>query len=135
MKVDDKQFNKDKMLWCKLMNMFIPLNTYMMIQSILKKTVAVSVYRNDKIKTYNLSGIDYNDMYPVKLYSNIITVKKKFYTEMSEDILIYHFKNGNIVKINVCEKYITIGERIIVLLNEYSFKTMKKVKNISELLS
>ena len=135
MKVDDKQFNKDKMIFCELMNMFIPLNTYMMIQSILKKTIAVSVYRNDKIKTYNLSGIDYNDMYPVKLYSNIVFVKKNFYTEMNEDILIYHFKNGNIVKINVCEKYITMGERIIVSLNKYSFKIIKKVKNIQELLS
>jgi len=131
MKVNDKEFNKDKMLLCEINNIYVPFNTYMLTYATLKKQISVTIYRNKKVKTHNLSGIEYNDMYPVRLYSSIKVIDKKIYTELNEDLLIYNCKNGNKIKFAICDKYLVDNERIIVELdksNNYTFKITKKIK-------
>jgi hypothetical protein len=126
LEVDNKQFNKDKMLWSDILNLYVPLNTYMLIQSNFNPTLPIPIKvvkqpGNDiKVRIYNLSSIPYDDMY--KIRSNVKEIhvwKKLIFMELSEELIIFYEKLGiNIINGSLIDgQYAAYNEKVVILFN------------------
>lgn len=114
LEVDNKKFNKNQCLWCDLLDMYVPLNTYLMIKSNLEPLIPTSikvVKQNNgdtKIRIHNLMSIAYNDMHEIRITSNN-----------------YHYWNGNIF-MELSEELLNFYKRFGILLNNTKIKNVEK---------
>jgi hypothetical protein len=123
--IDNKKFNNEKLIWSETMNMYVPLNTYMMIRSNVGPDIPICVkiakqFSDDiKIRNYNLSCICYDDMFKKRIISRCYNWKGYIFLELSEEMIIFYQKL-NMIIVNGTEfsdAYYLNDDRQVILLN------------------
>jgi len=125
LEIDGHIFNDSKLLWSDVMNMYIPLNTYMMIRSNIDPFTSINVkiakQISDDIKSrsYNIKCTPYNDMYRTRITERTCRWENMIFIELSEDVLLFYKLLGIDIMDTTggFDKYSTNNEKIIILLN------------------
>jgi len=140
LEVDGIKFNNNKMLWSDFFNMYVPLNTYLMIRSnsIPNMPIGIKILRQYKdeqrIRQYNLFPIPYNEMHRVVIFNKKLQYwNGLIFIELSEELIDFYQRIGSI-KI-VCRNDSYSNEKNIILLNYNQLglnDKSKHLKNISQ---
>jgi hypothetical protein len=125
LEVNGSVFNDKKMIWCDIMNMYVPLNTYMMIRSNIDPhspitiKIAKQISNDIKSRSYNIMCIPYNNMYRTRITERVCCWRNMIFMELSEDVLLFYKRLGiDIVDTSGCfDKYSNNNEKIVILFN------------------
>jgi hypothetical protein len=124
--VDGKQFNQNRMLHCDAIDMDVPLNTYLMINSNVNPKSPISIKiskqsQNDSnIRIHNLSCIPYNDMFYTRITSKICCRWNNLvFMDLSEELIMFYRRLGICIMngTNLNNIYSTNNEKIVILFN------------------
>ena len=101
--VNEKKFNENNLLWCNFLKMNVPLNTYLMLKSImcidnkhkpiLIKTGKISLDKFN-VRVFNISPIPYNQMYHFTITTNYYRWKDLVFIELSEELDRFYSRQG-----------------------------------------
>lgn len=98
--IDGLEFNKDHLIFCELIGIAVPLNTYLMLRSNMNNVpISIKIIKNQnkdyKITKYNVSSISYNNMFPVNLnIGNYLEWNGLIFMELSEEIIMFYRQLG-----------------------------------------
>jgi hypothetical protein len=134
LEVDGNRFNKNMMVHCDIINMNVPLNTYLMIKSNKHPELPVTIkiskqsHNDSKIRIHNLACISYNDMYYCRITSKTCCRwNDMVFIDLSEELVMFYKRLGiNITNgLNLDNAHVS-NEKIVILFNY-----MKKINDVN----
>jgi len=130
--VDGKRFNQDKLLWSDIINLFVPLNTYMMLKSLITPipTISIKISKHckddSKIRIFNLMSVPYTNMYYIRTITKIYEWRGLIFMDLSLELLEFYRRLGVQIENGFSQNdpYALTNEKIVILFNyEKSFSS------------
>lgn len=126
--VDGLYFNEHHSIFLEQINMYVPLDTYVLLklniytQTTIQYKIAREYKNEYKIRNYNISGKSYVQMLNINIYENkYIRWKDYIFMELSEKLLDFYDNLGIQLFNRTNIKYSLNGEKIIILINYNKF--------------
>jgi hypothetical protein len=132
--VDGNNFTENSLLQMDMLGCAVTINAYLFIKCMLDQEVDCTVIRSDanetKMRTYSLSGIEYNDMFRCRTYHlGIFEWNQMIFMEMSQQVIDYYESQGRPLTgwKNKIDEYSLTDERYVILYNYRKKVNLEKI--------